>query len=352
MMPKTSRKETVVVFAGAGASKAVSPENYPTTVEFFEQLPTKIINDLLFKQILGFIKKNLSRDDVIDIEVLLWHLEELRIFFQNVQDQRTVPGWFVQGDRLSDAIGLKNQNFGHAKTIADKGLPHINQLVSAIHQQVYGLYGRAPDTEELEETWLPLLRPMFDAGVRVELVTTNYDLVLETVVEALRKSPTEPNIDIGRRGNITPQLDVNLWNQSQSEFGEKGLLTKLHGSVDWQRGEGVIYTGTPLFAGEHERHLIIYPGFKGRPTEPEIQAFHAHFERTLEAAAGMLFIGYAFRDDYINELCERRLNASAVVVVLNPDDSVNVPIAENRLKRLPENFNRDTAIKAAHLLIF
>ena len=143
-----------------------------------------------------------------------------------------------------------------------------------------------------------------------------------------------------------------MWNQSQSELGEKGLLTKLHGSVDWQRGQQSIHTGTPLFSGEHERHLIIYPGSKGRPAEPEIRAFHAHFGRVLEVAVGAVFIGFAFRDDYLNELCERHLNTSASVVLLNPDDTMSVPIAENRLKRLPEYFNRETATKVAHLLIF
>lgn len=352
-MPEKSRKETVVVFAGAGASKAVSPENYPTTVEFFDQLPTKITSNELFRQVLAFIKRGLSDDAVVDIEVLLWHLEELSTFLRNASDKNTVLGWFVQGNRLGSAIGLKNQNFGHMQSITGKGLPYIDDLVSAIHQQVFALYGAIPNTEQLNETWLPLLRPMLDAGFRVELVTTNYDVVLEYVIEELERT-MEPNIDTGRRGRTLSRLDVSLWEGSPPGFGEKGLLTKLHGSVDWQRGKGVIHAGTPTFAGAHEKHLIIYPGFKGRPTEPEIQAFHGHFRRTLEVAIGVLFIGFAFRDDYINELCEQqfRSNTSARVVVLNPDDSVNVPGVDAQLKRLPEYFNRETAGKAAHLLIF
>ena len=40
MISKNSKK-TILIFAGAGASKAVSPDDYPTTVEFFKRLPKK-----------------------------------------------------------------------------------------------------------------------------------------------------------------------------------------------------------------------------------------------------------------------------------------------------------------------
>ena len=44
----------ILVFAGAGASKAVGPENYPTTLEFFERLPEQIRKDPLFLHILSY----------------------------------------------------------------------------------------------------------------------------------------------------------------------------------------------------------------------------------------------------------------------------------------------------------
>lgn len=189
-MAKTKRKETVVVFAGAGASKAVSSENYPTTVEFFEQLPTEITNDPLFLQVLGFHnRKTIVNTPVIDIEVLLWHLEELKSFLRNAHDKQSIIGWFVRGNVLGDAVGLKGQGFGKMANLVERGLSHVNRLVGNIHQQVYSLYGTEPDANRLRETWLPLLRPILDAEIRVELVTTNYDVVLETVVETLSVRP-------------------------------------------------------------------------------------------------------------------------------------------------------------------
>ncbi len=43
------KKQVYLIFAGAGASKAVSADRYPTTIEFFEKLPETIRNTHLFK---------------------------------------------------------------------------------------------------------------------------------------------------------------------------------------------------------------------------------------------------------------------------------------------------------------
>jgi hypothetical protein len=49
-----------VIFAGAGASKAVNPEKYPTTVEFFDKLPPAIKESSIFGSIVDFLKQSLA----------------------------------------------------------------------------------------------------------------------------------------------------------------------------------------------------------------------------------------------------------------------------------------------------
>ncbi|MCP5348021.1 MAG: hypothetical protein R3F41_10425 [Gammaproteobacteria bacterium] len=63
------QKPRIVVFAGAGASKAVAPEKYPTTVEFFDDLPEEITSNKLFQQVVEFLKED-SGKGPIDIELL------------------------------------------------------------------------------------------------------------------------------------------------------------------------------------------------------------------------------------------------------------------------------------------
>lgn len=84
---------TVVVFAGAGASKAVSADHYPTTVEFFSSLPQEVTSNELFKVVCAFLRKTLSDEAQIDIELLLWRLEELRAFCRAGADSSSVCGW-------------------------------------------------------------------------------------------------------------------------------------------------------------------------------------------------------------------------------------------------------------------
>ena len=63
----------ILVFVGAGGSAAVNPEQYPTTVEFFNRLPDYIEQEPLFIQIREFLETS-KRGQPIDIEEILWNL--------------------------------------------------------------------------------------------------------------------------------------------------------------------------------------------------------------------------------------------------------------------------------------
>ena len=66
----------ILVFVGAGGSAAVDPEQYPTTVEFFNRLPDDIEEAPLFIQICAFLEIR-KYGQPIDIEEILWTLDEL-----------------------------------------------------------------------------------------------------------------------------------------------------------------------------------------------------------------------------------------------------------------------------------
>lgn len=237
--------ETVVVFAGAGASKAVAPESYPTTEEFFNKLPGRVTKDRIFKEVLSFLSHDLGPDAVIDIEVILWRLDELNHLLKKLSNKNDVGGWFVDQARLAKAIGKPNEGFGNIVQHAQQGLQQIQVLIDAINEQVYDLYSTIPEVKQLKATWLCLLEPLLISGTRVELVTTNYDLVLETAIDEVNKRDSV-RIDSGWTGSIERLLDVSLWNQQPVE-NEQGLLTKLHGSVNWSRGGGKIYISDSMY---------------------------------------------------------------------------------------------------------
>lgn len=325
----------ILIFAGAGASKAVAPELYPTTVEFFQDLPSNIKRNPLFTRVVEFLKDS-SSNEPIDIELVLWRLQELMEFCSSVKDQESLPGWMLAENRLISALSQNsNQNVGHLIQIASTARQQLTKVIGEINARVYDLYSKLPPDDGLDDTWIPLLDQLSQIGPKIEVVTTNYDMVIEA---ALDKNKIADN---GWRGTIVRSLDPDIWT-ADTGTRSKGLLTKLHGSVNWTRDNNQIYVSDPMFKGSHDSHVIIYPGFKGRPSDVTFQLFHNHFRKSLDSAIAVIFIGFAFRDEYINEICERGIKAQTITSVINPA-RVDLPFSSDRNQYIEAPFNSEAA---------
>lgn len=338
--------QTYLVFAGSGASKAVGMDQYPTTVEFFERLPKEVTQDRLFREIVSFLTHHSPSSTIFDIELVLWRLEELAEFCGQACDTKQLAGWFLDGGRLPSALGRPTENVGSLPNMASAGTRAIKKLRDDINAQVYKFYGQLPKPDRLEETWIPLLRPLLKTGARVEIVTTNYDVVLEAALDQLT-GKVSGQVDTGWRGTVQRILDSRLWTGTT----ETGLLTKLHGSVNWTRDDNQIYISDPTFKGSHDKHVIIYPGFKGKASDPIFQGFHSHFRNALAKSTAIAFVGFAFRDGYINELCERYIREKARVVVIDPNPSIKLPFSQASLEHIPNGFDRASATRAASVML-
>lgn len=331
-----------VIFAGAGASKAVNPAEYPTTVEFFNKIPIEVREDKLFALIVEYLQNQRRHIATIDIEHVLWALAELRTFLKQATDGSGVPGWFLRG-RLLQPLS-QTSDFGNIIKGGSNVLRLLDELIGRLNQLVYEWYSREPQAEELEQTWLPMLRALRDRGDRVELATTNYDIVLEAALAAMGG---ESFVETGRRGSVQPHLDVQVWRDASAHLSDRksqGLLTKLHGSVDWSRGAERIFVGDPTYKGSHERHVIIYPGFKGVPDAEPFATFHNYFEQIAARATHFLFIGFAFRDEYINDVL-RRSATRARATIINPADlpSSLIPFPPDQYEHVRKPFDLETA---------
>lgn len=331
------QKSTIVVFAGAGASKAVAPDKYPTTVEFFNELPNKITNQALFRQVVEFLEQE-SGNGPIDIELLLWRLNELKDFCAMYQDQRSLPGWILAKNRLSKAVLKKGVNLNEVTSLLRTCSTQLDQLVSDINARVYDLYGQLPNEEQLNNTWIPLLKGLGGLGARVELFTSNYDMIIESALDKQKV------VDIGWRGSIIRNLDTTLWHDERS-MQDRGLLTKLHGSINWTRNGDQIFVSDPMFKGDHDTHVIIYPGFKGKPIDTTFLSFHNHFASALMQASVAIFIGFAFRDEYVNDICERNTTGQTKIGILNPDEDLLLPFSNTTPTHWKTGFDSDSVQK-------
>ena len=93
----------MTIFAGAGASKAVDPDQYPTTVEFFDGLPIFVTTNLLFKSVVALLMQD-DKNRILDIEIILWKLSELLSFCEQVSNQEEFPAWLFFQDRLAPML--------------------------------------------------------------------------------------------------------------------------------------------------------------------------------------------------------------------------------------------------------
>jgi len=328
--------KNILIFAGAGASKAVNSSEFPTTLEFFEKLPSEITETTLFRQAVGFVQ-NQKGNEIVDIEEVLWTLQNLLTFCKDYSRNSTFTSHMLQGNRLAQSLG-GGHNLGHLDTAIGKALTDVDRLIGQINARVYELYAHEPDESALRSNWIPLLKELKAREWRTDIVTTNYDTVIETAISSVY--PTDYDRFVGLRGRTRKQLNLNAWQESDPG---KGLLTKIHGSLDWQISGKSIFVGSPVYTGDHAKHAIIYPGFKGIETASYLSLMHRYFGDRVDEADVMMFIGFAFRDDYVNRILERT-RPSTLVFVLNPVEPDMMP-SRGKVQHIADGFGKSSVAK-------
>jgi len=327
----------IAVIAGAGASYAVSSENYPTTRGFFERLPATIRDDRIFKMVCGFLERR-TPDITIDIELVLWELRNISNFCNLASRPDDIINWLIFQKQLNSLSTRSNQNIGQLPGMLKQIAPEVERLRDGINENVFGLYGIQPEAKDLRRNWTRLFRLVSHSSPhRLEIFTTNYDQVIETALDLLPESFSD--VELGWRGRVQRKIDPTVWGENTQPFSNAIKLTKLHGSVDWSKVEQEIHVGgDPGFKGEHSRHAIIYPGFKGEPAQPLFRTFHHYFERTLRACDALLIIGFAFRDESINQRIASSLDPSSRAVAIDPSPGLLFPGRERNFTHLQQGF--------------
>jgi hypothetical protein len=330
------KKQTrVVVLAGAGASKAVQPEKFPTTVEFFKRLPPPVVSDGYFQFVLGFLQAQRG-DAVIDIEVVLWELQKLIEFFQQVSDKSSIVGSAIATNLMKTVNA--GWNFGHLGNGGPQLTRYLENTIGLVNQQVYELYSYDPEPNELKNNWSPLIYRLLEFGAHLDIFTTNYDLVIENALQELDGDEFMFKYS-GATGRVQKFLNLGQWQEDASRSG--GLLTKLHGSLNWKVSGDRIAIGDSAFTGTHAKHAIIYPGFKGRSNAAFFEPFHDYFSRMLASADHVLIVGFAFRDEYISQILRTSLAPAATVTVVDPEKSVKFP-TNRKVNRIGKGFDRES----------
>jgi hypothetical protein len=166
-----------------------------------------------------------------------------------------------------------------------------------------------------------------------EVFTTNYDLIIEKSLEAIRA----PYFD-GFVGSYEPFF----WQESVEKHIKKNDLTqnwirlwKIHGSLSWfwknsinSKSHKVIRLGRIEKIEEEKNEIVIYPS-KEKYDSSRRQPFLVYFDRLkdylLSGELLFLFSGYSFLDQHINEIifnCLRQNNRLSIIVFFYNDTEV------------------------------
>ena len=304
----------ILVFVGAGGSAAVDPKQYPTTVGFFERLPGEIKGDPLFGVVQRFLKSQKREGQPIDVEEVLWSLDKVQEYFSLSRNTNTIEGWVMANDLLGPLDGhmVSQRILSSMENITET---YLTPLQNRINLLVHEFYAAVPDRNKLRHLY-KVLRELKSRDSIIEIFTTNYDRVLEA---AIRESGI--NIETGREyDGLDTRLNTTCWDKPGEPLDGHGRLTKLHGSVDWRIENEAIICG-PARTRDLGDHLILYPGFKGKPDKEPFIKFHEHLREVVSVANAAVFIGFAFRDDYINEILSN-LPPGIPKYVINKDDSL------------------------------
>ncbi len=217
-------------------------------------------------------------------------------------------------------------------------LTMYGDLNRKVREAVIDVYGKRAKAECREHYGLLLSAIIGESGaVRLPVFTTNYDNVLE---EALLGLPdlhegilmydgfTKGHVSSWHADSYGPFFDEKAAPQPEI------ALFKLHGSVDWawedMGWESALVRGTGRRMHDLNDHALLFPAFKGVPTDEVFRYNHRQFRASLLSAKLCVVIGYTFRDWYINSLLSDAMsfNEHLRVCIVEPnkdayDETVN-----------------------------
>jgi hypothetical protein len=78
---------------------------------------------------------------------------------------------------------------------------------------------------------------------------------------------------------------------------------------------------------------------------------HRYFGDCVRLADALLFVGFSFRDEFINDICDRSLQQGTTIVLINPADQPSLPwLTKGSVHHIKDTFSRESAVEAARLI--
>ena len=275
-------QKSLLIFTGAGFSKALNPE-FPLTNEIYDRIRDEITNLDYFK----YYYEGDNQAEIRDVEVLAHVLNN---HAQPIKQSLHILSKCIEYSHLKkrDVFNDGIKDTGHAM----KCLLPIQRVCEAnlkyIHEQVLTpLFTTEPQpdtTTKVKEIIAQLIKKKF----RLNIFSTNYDRAIRPIL----KDKDYYLVD----GEVRLDLLFNPNNPNGYCY------IPLKGMLDWKLADdGITIYQMPKFESKIENAAVMplqdTSGFEKLPHK----RLYDKFKEELGKADYLLFIGYSFRDEAINE---------------------------------------------------
>ncbi|MFL5765465.1 MAG: SIR2 family protein [Bacteroidia bacterium] len=299
----------ILIFTGAGLSV---PLGLPATNGFDNTISK--IPSVLWPHIEKYLKKD---GNPKDIERVLYLLEN-----------------FVKEDDFTRFLLREGKANSHYKIVYDNleaQKANANHAIFQIKADIFELLAKF-DANRAFQLYSGILNEIRSEhpNSAFSIFTTNYDLTFENAVSDNEDELLKLGFDnvyysfqAGRFGRQAYNGTEDFaWNPKIIEY------KKLHGSLDWVEDNGRIFktgvTNRPKDPGEMP---VLYPGYKGIPSSPPYSDMHEWLLERLDQADIVFVLGFAFRDQYINNIFDFVLKKKKEIGIFcyNPATAAELP---------------------------
>lgn len=246
-------------------------------------------------------------------------------------------------------VVLDRMTYGHdgIGTHLPEMLNALRMLKRVIRKTMLDSFDVGSGQKDIAKLYGSLFNAAGGASGGVDIITTNYDNVIETYCNRTGTSLVD-GFEPSKNG------DHRVWKDSWDVVDGCVRLVKLHGSVTWQRRDGgIIGMMVPGSRGEGE-DVLVEPTLDAKDYGDEpLPQLAMQCDAMLSGKDALLVaIGYSFRDDAINEKIIGAIRRGTQMLVVSPDaeDDVKKNLKPNanftkdirpRIETMPEEFGRD-----------
>ena len=332
-----TKKEEILIFTGAGFSKAMSPD-FPTTAEMYDKIFAKYdpdLNDGVVHEI--FSRYNLRADnfnylkiktlDDLDNQVSRSHAKATpsnltaEAFMQRLQKtQNSIKELMTSGGNFS--FRGKDSSYSMGGN-CDDYLDFLQEFMHNINKAVYKqLDCRKWELAERGQECRQFLENI-QSSYSVTIFSTNYDNFFKRKVYSPEEwryylKPDEETVDLSKfLTQAKPFTYVPL----------KGILEWFrYGNNEIRESSQHADTDLPLTISlEHVGQPEVKVG--------EFKSFYEHFESRISVATYLIFIGFSFNgDSYINNLILDNLQPHQKMIIITDGEINQRFLARIRMK--------------------